>query len=159
MTWSYSTADLATSPKDQVRLQIGDTLSADPQLQDEEIAQFIAGRSTLAGACADACRSLASKFSRSVDQGAAGPSYVKFSQMAAAYLKQAVMFDQIAARSGSGLPYAGGISVSDKETQESNTDRVAPQFNIGMDDNQVIPEGAGANETESYSTPSVGPEG
>ena len=46
-------------------------------------------------------------------------------------------------------PYAGGISVSDKETQEEDTDRVVPAFNRTLhthpgtlptiDDRRIVP--------------------
>lgn len=133
MTWSYSIADLATSAKDQVRAQIGDVLSTDPQLQDEEIATFITGRGSILGACADCCRAIASKFSRSVTQKAGG-SAANFSDLAKAYREMALQFEARAAAGGSALPYAGGISNADKLSQELNDDRVSPQFAIGMDD-------------------------
>ena len=147
MTWTYSVSDLATSAKDQLRLAIGDTLTSDQQLQDEEILQFIAGRSTLAGACADACRALATKFSRSVTQKAAGAS-ANFSDMAKAYQRMAAQFEQQAALGGSALPYAGGMSIADKQSQEQNDDRVPPSFSIGMDDNVLPVPSAGPSPAQ-----------
>ena len=41
MSWSYDPAKLKDSPKDQVRLLIGDTLESDPLLEDEEIQFYI----------------------------------------------------------------------------------------------------------------------
>lgn len=137
MTWTYSVTDLATSPKDAVRLAIGDTISSAPQLQDEEINAFIAGRSSLLGACADCCRALASQYSRSVSQ-AANTAKVAFSDLSKAYAARAIMFEVQAASSGSAMPYAGGISIADKQNQEQNADRVPPNFQIGMDDD-VLP--------------------
>ena len=133
MTWTYSLTDLANSAKDQVRAMIGDTVASDPQLQDEEIAQFVAGRTTTFGAAADACRALASKFSRSVTQKANG-AQVNFTDLAKAYLKMALGFDQQAALAGGAMPYAGGLSIADKQGQESDSDRVPPEYVIGMDD-------------------------
>lgn len=152
MTWSYFAAGIASSPKDQVRLAIGDTLITDQQLQDEEIVQFLGMRNSIAGACAEACRALASKYSRSVTQKSA-TSQVNFSDLSKAYLRMAVGFDQKAARGGSGMPYAGGLSVSDKVAQQQDTDRVSPQFNIGMEDNLDMPIGPAGNETEEPQTP------
>jgi hypothetical protein len=150
MSWSYDPTDLATSPKDQVRLLMGDTLSTDPQLLDEEINYFISSRGSLYGAAAECCRSLQAKFSRSVDQ-AAGASKVSYSQLAKAYGIKAAEFESKAAASGAGMPYAGGISVTDKIQQEQNSDRVSPQFQVGMDDNYILPIGPAGNES---STPS-----
>jgi hypothetical protein len=143
MTWSYTIADLATSPKDQVRLLIGDTLSTDPQMQDEEIDYFITQRSSMYGAAAECCRSLQAKFSRSVDQ-TAGSSKTLYSQMAKAYGVKAAEFEDKAAQAGAGLPYAGGISVTDKLNQQADGDRVQPQFQIGMEDN-LLPVGPAGN--------------
>lgn len=150
MTWTYNAADLASSPKDQVRLLMGDTLSTDPQLQDEEIAYVITTRGSLYGAAAECCRSLQAKFSRSVDQ-AAGASKTSYSQLAKAYGVKAAEFEARAAASGAGLPYAGGISVTDKIQQEQNTDRVQPQFQVGMDDNYIMPVGPAGNESSTVS--------
>jgi hypothetical protein len=60
----------------------------------------------------------------------------------------AAQFENDAKARGGALPYAGGISVSDKQTTAQNTDRVAPQFNLGMDDNQ-LPVSSVGNEDDS----------
>lgn len=41
MSWTYDPTKLKDSPKDQIRLLIGDTLDSDPFLQDEEILFYI----------------------------------------------------------------------------------------------------------------------
>lgn len=147
MVWSYLPLPNEIRNIDQVRLNIGDTVKCDQQLQDEEIVAFLAGRPNIYGACADACRSLAAKFGRSVNQKA-GPNSANFSDMAKAYLRMASGFDQKAAMSGSAMPYAGGISVADKIRQDQDTDRVKPQFNIGLDDNNLLPFGPSGQQTE-----------
>lgn len=146
MTWSYSWDQLATNPVYAVRLEIGDIVSCDPQLQDEEIAYFISKRSSLYGACAECCRSLASKFSRSVDT-AAGGNKASFSQLAKAYVKQTLLFEQRAALGGAGMPYAGGISVADMLAQMQNDDRVPSNFTVGMHEN-LLPVPPTNPETE-----------
>lgn len=146
MTWSYSISDLAASQKDQVRFLIGDTYQSDPQLQDEEIQFQLTQRSSVYGAAAECCRSLAAKFSRSVDQQS-GTSKAAYSQLSKQYTVKAAEFEARAAAAGSALPYAGGISYLDKLQQEQNTDRVKPQFNIGMDDD-YIPFPSAGNENE-----------
>jgi hypothetical protein len=146
MTWSYSLTDLANTPKDQIRLLIGDTVSTDQQMQDEEILYHLTQRSTVWGAAAECCRTLQARYSRSVDQTAAGTS-ISYSQMAKAYGIKAAEFEAKAAAGGAGLPYAGGISVADKINQEQNSDRVEPQFQIGMDDD-FYPIGPGGNESD-----------
>lgn len=147
MTWSYNPGATATSKKDQVRFLIGDTLSIDQQLQDEEIAFALSQRASIYGAAADCCRALAAKFSRSVDTNAGG-SKKSFGQLSKAYTLKASEYDQKATMDGAGVPYAGGISVADKLGQEQDDDRVPPQFNVGMDDN-LLPVPPSGNETES----------
>lgn len=133
MVWSYVPAQLAASTKDQVRLLIGDVLSTDPQMQDEEIVFAISNNSSIAGAAADCCTALASKFARSPDQKSAALQ-VNFSQLSKQYALMAVYYRNQAAIGGSAMPYAGGISLTDKLNQEQNSDRVSPQFTIGMQD-------------------------
>lgn len=41
MSWSYDPTKLQDSPKDQIRLLIGDTVEGDQLLQDEEIQFYI----------------------------------------------------------------------------------------------------------------------
>ena len=60
----------------------------------------------------------------------------------------ATTYEARAAQMGAGLPFAGGISVSDKQANEADTDRVAPQFNIGLEDN-FLPVGPVGNETSA----------
>ncbi|WP_407146251.1 hypothetical protein [Bradyrhizobium sp. ORS 86] len=134
MTWTYDVTALATSAKDNVRLLIGDTDETDPQLQDEEIAYFLSGRPNPYGAAAECCRALAAKYARLVSQSAGDTKFV-FSDMSKAYERRASDFEGQAANSGAGLPYAGGISNTDKLNQESDSDRVQPQFTLGIDDN------------------------
>ena len=136
MSWSYVAAYVAKSPMMQVRLLIGDTVAADPQLQDEEITLYLSLRSSIWGAAAECCRTLSAQYSRSADMRA-GDSETRFSQMATAYALRAQQFDAKAAASGAGMPYCGGISASDKETQQSDPDRVNPQFALGMFDSNL----------------------
>jgi hypothetical protein len=153
MTWSYNTNLLAINPKDAVRLLIGDVLQSDPQMQDEEIAYLVASRGTLYGAAAECCRALAAKFGRTVDQQA-GTTKLSYSQLAKAYTLKSIEFETKATLSGAATPYAGGISLSDKQLQDLNQDRVQPAFTKGMDDN-TLPDGSdSSNETvESFGGP------
>jgi hypothetical protein len=131
MTWTYIPSQLPKRPLDVVRLMIGDTLSTDPQLQDEEISYLISTRSSLYGAAAECCRAIAAKFSRSVDQGS-GANKVWFSQMAKAYNLRAIDFEQKATKSGAALPFSGGV-----DAQDGSGDPVDPAFRRGMFDNEI----------------------
>lgn len=134
MTWSYSLTDLSSSAKDQTRLMIGDTNPANPLLQDEEINYFLSRRPSPYGAAAEACRALATFYS-GLATTQAGDTKIMYSDLSKAFALRAAGFENQAANSGSGLPYAGGISQSDKETQLEDPDRVSPQFALNDDDN------------------------
>jgi hypothetical protein len=142
MTWTYVLSEIDTVPLFQVRTLIGDTLTADQQITDEEIGYFLTQRASVYGASAMACRALAAKYSRSVTMGA-GATRINFSDLSKAYAARAIAFDQQAATGV--VPYAGGISIADKRQQLQDPDRVAPQFNLGQDDN-YIPVAPSGNE-------------
>lgn len=144
MTWTYDIAALATTPLYQVRFLIGDTLTADQQLQDEEINFSLAQRPSIYGAGADCCRALASKLSRQADS-VEGNQRIMYSSRAKAYALKAGEYETKAAVRAGALPYAGGISAADKLLEELNADRVTPQFNLGMTDN-FLPVGPVGNE-------------
>jgi hypothetical protein len=157
MTWSYNPSDLSSSQKDQIRMLIGDTNASTPQLQDEEIAYLATLRPNIYGAASDCCRALAAKYS-SMSTESAGDSKITYSDISKAYARQAIAFASTAAAGGAGLPYAGGISQNDKQTQESDTDRVSPQFQIGMEDN-LLPIGPVGNESQDESNGALGSQG
>ena len=145
MTASYNLPILSSSPKDVVRLMLGDTNMTSPLLQDEEISYFLSKRPNTYGAAAECCRSLATKFAAQATVQA-GDTKIEYSDIAKAFTARATAFESQAANSGAGMPYAGGISQTDKLTQEANTDRVSPQFVLDMDDNYIpiAPESTGA---------------
>jgi hypothetical protein len=135
MPWSYS-GDPASSDKDAVRFLLGDTLSSDEQLQDAEINFLIdqqGGNVYLAASMG--ANMLASKYARLVDKSV-GDLRISYGSRQKAYLALSDALAAQAITSGAGLaaPYAGGISVSDKEIDIDNTDRVAPSFKKGMHD-------------------------
>lgn len=144
MTWTYSLSQLSTSQLPQVRFLIGDTLVSDQLLQDEEINYAIGARGNIYGAAADCCRSIAATFSRQVDS-AVGDLRASFSQKAKAYLDRALNLDAQFALNGGALPFSGGMTWTDIEAAEADTERVPPQFNIGQQDN-FLPIGDSGNE-------------
>ena len=125
MSWSYSTA-LATA-KDQVRLLLGDTDTTDQQLQDEEIAFFVTQRGDVYMSAVLCAESLAAKYSRLTDVTSGDQQKEQRSQKAAAYLALAQRL-RAEARSRGVTPYAGGLSIGDKQGREGNVDRVTPFF-------------------------------
>ena len=136
MTWTYELTTITSTPKDVVRLLIGDTDSTAQLLQDEEISTFLSYRPSPYGAAADCCRSLAAKYAIQATT-AAGDTKISYSDISKSFAARANALDQKAIIFGSAMPYAGGISVTDKQNQVEDADRVPTNFNIGMDDNRL----------------------
>lgn len=131
MTWDYS-GNPADSDKDKVRFLVGDTDTNDRLVEDEEINWALSEYPSVYVAAAEICEAIAAKFARKVDQSV-GDLRISFSKQSDQYSKKAAQLR----RKSSILnvkPYAGGISVSDKETVRENSDRVDPSFTRGMDD-------------------------
>ena len=141
--WTYS-GDPSSSAKDAVRYLAGDTNDKDPQGSDGEILFAVAQTFSQYSAAAMVCRAIASKYARDVDS-VQNELRTLWSSRQKAYTSQAKQLDAKAQTFGFAAPYAGGISRSDKIAQDNNTDRVRPQFNIGMDDN-YLPIGPVGNE-------------
>ena len=136
MTWSYDLTTLSTNKMTQVRLMVGDTVSTSPQMQDEEIIFMLTQRGSAYGAAAEICRALSAKLSREADT-VDKDLRTMLSSRAKAYASRARELEIQAKARGGGLPYAGGISINDKISQELNTDRVNPSFQREMDTNYV----------------------
>jgi hypothetical protein len=138
VAWTYS-ENPSSSNKDFVRWQIGDTDSSDQKLQDGEIN----GALTLYGnkfkAAAECCRAIAAKLARKVSS-AVGDLRAELQQEREAYMELA---DQFELGLGKRVkPFAGGISRSQKEAVQDDTDRVTPwasrnQFDYGSADQDI----------------------
>jgi len=131
MSWTYS-GDPSYSDLDLVRFLIGDTDTTAQQLTDEEIL----GAITIAGgvypAAIMAVRQLASYYARRADKSV-GDLSISYSQIAKNYRDLVGQLQtQAITLGGTAPPYAGGISVSDKQIDEGDSDRVAPAFTVGM---------------------------
>lgn len=137
MAFTYTDSP-ASVPRDAVRLLIGDTDSADPLLSDAEVAFYLSENgSNNYRAAIEACRAIAAKLSRRPDH-AVGRVIVSYQQRAKDYLALAETIRQkwlMATTS----PYAGGISLDDKQSQEENTDRVPPFFTRNLHSPGFIP--------------------
>lgn len=125
MSFNYDVA-LSTA-KDQVRFLIGDTDATDPQLEDETIIAVLTSiEPNYARAAVLCCRAIAALYSR-LDDRRSEEQQESASQKAKAYLALATTLELKASRTGI-IPYAGGISVADKQSVDDNQDRVAPAF-------------------------------
>lgn len=144
MTWTYNLATLSTTTLYQVRYLVGDTISTDPQVADEEISFALQLNSNIYAAAAQVCRSLAAQLSRQAD-ASVGQQQVSYSSRSRMYNVKAAQYENLVTMGAAG--WAGAISVTEKENQQANADRVSPQFQIGMTDN-FIPVGPAGNEAE-----------
>jgi hypothetical protein len=149
MTWTYDPGQLSTSQLMMARYLIGDTLQGQQELQDEEITFSLTRYSTIYGACAELCRSLATKWARRVDL-VQGELKTNYSQVAKVYAGRAADFEMRGLRGA--LPYAGGISVSDKNNVVEDSDRVAPDFNKGQFDD-LLPVNPAGNQIPDATPP------
>lgn len=147
--WTYS-GDPSTSAKDAIRFLMGDILPKDPLVNDNEITYAYTAKGSTYGAAAMLCRSLSSQYARLVDT-VDRELRTSYSTKSANFLRMAIQFEQQASIASGAIPYAGGISVADKNAQVSDTDRVAPQFNIGFLDN-LLPVGPVGNETQALAS-------
>lgn len=141
MTWTYS-GDPSSSARDAIRFLIGDTDTTDQLISDEEIAWVnteASGTATATTALYDAaarcCLTVASKLARQSDKSV-GDLSVSLSQRSAAYKAMALEMKGLATRSGSvPVPYAGGITISDKEIDQENSDIFRTWFVAGQFEN------------------------
>ena len=147
MTWTYNASD-PSSPKDQVRLLIGDTIETPASmqlLQDEEILALLSlnDDDPLAAAVA-AARSLAARFARYVDE-VTGDLQRKYSQRFRQFMDLA---DDLSESANDPLrsrpiPYCGGISIADIQAHDEDEDRYPDIFKIGeTDDDAGIRDGS-----------------
>lgn len=150
MTWTYTLSSLQTSTLFQTRFLIGDTIQADPQLQDEEVNFALATRGSIWAAAATCCLSISSQLSRKADTQQ-GDLRNLLSARAKAYALRAQEYEAKAVALSGAMPYAGGISIQDKNNQVLDPDRVPPNFNIGMDDD-YLPVSPVGNENNSELT-------
>ena len=138
MTWTYS-GDPDSSALNAIRFLIGDTDTNDQLLSNEEITWVnsqVTGNTTSTDGLYEASYrcllGIASKFSRLADQ-AIGDLRVSMSQKAKGAREQAEELKKLALREGSTpTPYAGGITISDKEIDDANSDLVDHYFKRGQ---------------------------
>lgn len=154
MTWSYNLTQLGTNQTYQVRFLIGDTLTSDQQIQDEEVQLALSLRSGIYGAAAECCRNLAARYAREADV-VQQELRTAYSTKSKSYSAQAQIFEGKSAMGGAGLPAFGAMTIADKQSQEQDPTRVPPQFQLGMDDNYIPVSPAGP---QPMGYPSVGSE-
>ena len=119
----------------QVRFLIGDTDSSDYGISNENIVFALAQTSSIYAAAAMCARALAAKYASEVDTKFESVS-VDYSQKAKAYYDLAKRLErQAKAQGGLGVPLAGGLTISDRDAVNADTDRIKPKFYTDQFDN------------------------
>lgn len=149
--WTYDPSQVGTVDLHTVRDLIGDVKQGDQLLFDAEITTAVSSYSNLYLAAAECARKIAGRFARDVDTQQ-GELRTMYSSRRRAYQSIAVDLENRGFARVTGTGYAGGISVTDKDTQVQDTDRVQPQFNIAMMDD-LLPQGVVGHETPGSVTP------
>ncbi len=125
--------DPSANDKDHVRFLIGDTIPEDWLFSDAEILGLLSQYGNVKSASLVAVESLVARFSRLCDEEV-GDVKVKLSQKVNSYIRLAKRLKQQIA-SECAMPYAGGISVADKEATALDLDRVEPCFDRDLHNN------------------------
>ena len=136
MAWNYS-GNPSDSDLDQVRFLVGDTDSTDPLVLDEEIDFAISNQSTLPLAAAQVLRALATKFSRQASWKVGDVAATNVAAVAKAFKERADELDPDGITLGDAklaAPKFGGLTYSEKDTYDSDTDAVQPMFKKGLND-------------------------
>lgn len=126
MAFEYDPSALATSAKDRVRLEIGDTDSNAPLLQDEEIEHALAQEADELRAAARCCEQISRYFLRKPDTRLGRSLELRYTTMAKQYAEMACELRKRAVARV--LPYAGGRRRSEKTSLAADTGAVQPLF-------------------------------
>lgn len=135
MTWTYDTS--LSANKDKVRFYASDTeSSAAITVTDEEIAGLLTLAGGVRSAAAMLCDHLALRYSQRGQQltDDIGQS-VNYGDIAKQFTERGRLLRSQA--SFAAVPFAGGISVAAKQTQQENTDRVPPAFSVDTHESEA----------------------
>jgi hypothetical protein len=157
--WTYDNTLLSTSTANAdvmaIRLMIGDRLPGRQLFYDAEILYQISQFANLYLAGAELCRNLSLQYATQVDivQGELKTNYSQITKM---FAERAAILESRGMAIGGAMPYAGGISVADKQSYVDDTDRVMPQYDLGMTDNLSDPVGPVGQQTPGNPAPGGG---
>lgn len=140
MAWTYNGSpgtSTASARLDAVRYFIGDTDTTDQQLQDAEITFCLAQASDdVYLAASIAASTLSAKYGRLVDTVLDNSNVrASYSQRQKNYSDLSRQMEKKAVRYGTkslGIPDAGGLSIAEVSSVQTDSDRVAPMFSIDV---------------------------
>lgn len=118
---SYS-GNPTDSDTDLVRFLIQD-ISATPDLTTAEVNYLIIEEGTGYPAATEACRILARRYAKQPGSKSIGDISISYADLTKRYTELAITLAARSTRSTAPVPYLGGLSASEKRTNESNTDR------------------------------------
>jgi hypothetical protein len=128
--WSYGN-DPLKNDVDAVRFSIGDTYPDDKQISDCEIKFLLSKEGNVLEASICAVQSLIALYARDFDNKSKSMS----AQVTANYRLMLASLKEKRSNNLSPI-YAGGLTISDKKTNEENSDVVQPMFTRELDDNR-----------------------
>lgn len=144
MTFTYSSSSIGTNLA-KVRLRLGDTVSDDPLLTDEEINHFLDEcNDDVRAAALKSCRAIVAKHARTVNDSAAGINSSKTSKFQQYKDLLAELADDLQ-RSGDAQPFVGGISIDRSDTADQDADFRPQSFGVGMHDSSSPDDDAGSD--------------
>lgn len=133
MTFTYTPG--GTSNLNRIRSRIGDTdqnAASTQRLEDEEISDFLTTEGGYRSAAAASARALAAKFVRLASDKTVGSLRLVWQRRYEDLI--ALSKELKASVAGAALPLAGGMSVSEKQTDSQKDDLVKPDFKRDMFD-------------------------
>ena len=135
MSFSYASTNAASSSLSWVRLRLGDTSSGSARFQDEEINAMVSVEGNKYLGAAVLAESAAALYATRVDK-TVGRLSISYQQASDHFTRLAIRLrHELNMRAA---PYAGGISVADKDAVEADTDRVQPAFSMGQFDDPAV---------------------
>lgn len=129
MTWSYDPSE--ATDLDRVRGKIGDINTLDQQLPNETLNAIIAIKADVIDAAIECLNRLIAKYARDIDRSAVGITSSRSQRMNHyADLRDRLERDRLLVTE----PFVGGISKSEADVIDANTDFPQPKFKMGGDD-------------------------
>ena len=140
MTWNYD--DSLPTDKDMVRALIGDTDTTNQLVSDEFITAMLVTFPNTYNCAAAICDGLATKYART--------SSISIDGLTVSGADRARMFRDLAANlraqasqaasGGLGVPVLTGVSISEMDSVDDDTDRPPSRIKVGQDDFDGTPE-------------------
>lgn len=146
-TFTYE-GQITTSQLQRLRWLVGDTDASAPYLYDEEYAPYLTGGMFAQAddflAAAEVAELIANRLMGQATRMSAGSASVDWGDRVERFRTLAEGLRDRPSAGGSAVPYAGGLTWSDRRAREADTDRVAPFFDRETGDPRpVLPSTAG----------------